>query len=113
MKMIDRLRSRRSTSRQTHAINRALRAAPSQAMRDEILIFAPQLLIGTELPIGTHHWPARFSGWANVVSGAPPTALCRTRSARYGGSRSSAKDRAVRGRLPRRGAGRATGLTVP
>jgi hypothetical protein len=40
MKIIDRLRTRRSISRQSHAIDRALRAAPSQSMRDEILIFA-------------------------------------------------------------------------
>ncbi len=40
MKMIDRLRTRRSAYRQAHAINRALREATSQTMRDEILIFA-------------------------------------------------------------------------
>jgi hypothetical protein len=40
MKMIQRLRSRRSVSRQAHAIDRALRSAPTQAMRNEILIFA-------------------------------------------------------------------------
>jgi hypothetical protein len=40
MNLIDRLRSRRRINRQAHAINRALRAAPTQAMRNEILIFA-------------------------------------------------------------------------
>ena len=40
MNMIQRLRSRRSSSRQAHAIDRALRSAPTQAMRNEILIFA-------------------------------------------------------------------------
>ncbi len=40
MNMIQRLRSRRSVTRQAHAIDRALRSAPTQAMRNEILIFA-------------------------------------------------------------------------
>lgn len=40
MSMIDRLRTRRTTTRQAHAIDRALRSAPTQSMRNEILIFA-------------------------------------------------------------------------
>jgi hypothetical protein len=40
MNLINRLRSRRNASRQTRAIDRALRVAPTQAMRDEILVIA-------------------------------------------------------------------------
>ncbi|HET9518374.1 MAG TPA: hypothetical protein VFO77_11655 [Actinoplanes sp.] len=40
MRLIDRLRTRRRISRQAQAIERALRDAPSRAMREEILIFA-------------------------------------------------------------------------
>jgi hypothetical protein len=40
MSMIQRLRSRRIAARQAHAIDRALRSAPTDAMRNEILIFA-------------------------------------------------------------------------
>jgi hypothetical protein len=40
MNMIQRLRSRRTATRQAHAIDRALRSAPTRAMRNEILIFA-------------------------------------------------------------------------
>ena len=40
MSMIDRLRTRRTATRQAHAIDRALRSAPTQSMRNEILIFA-------------------------------------------------------------------------
>jgi hypothetical protein len=38
--MIERLRSRRTATRQAHAIDRALRSAPTETMRNEILIFA-------------------------------------------------------------------------
>ncbi|GAA4595416.1 hypothetical protein GCM10023107_34010 [Actinoplanes octamycinicus] len=38
--MIDRLRQRRQTTRQNRAIDRAWQAAPTQAMRDEINLFA-------------------------------------------------------------------------
>ncbi|GAA4939692.1 hypothetical protein GCM10025331_27190 [Actinoplanes utahensis] len=38
--MIDRYRQRRMISRQNRAIDRALQVAPTQAMRDEIAIFA-------------------------------------------------------------------------
>ncbi|MEV6305787.1 hypothetical protein AB0M02_40670 [Actinoplanes sp. NPDC051861] len=40
MSMIDRIRRRRMISRETRAINRAWASAPTQAMRDEIAIFA-------------------------------------------------------------------------
>jgi hypothetical protein len=40
MSMIQRLRNRRTAARQAHAIDRALRCAPTPAMRNEILIFA-------------------------------------------------------------------------
>jgi len=39
-RMIDRIRSRRTTNSQKRAIDRAWQSAPSQAMRDEIAIFA-------------------------------------------------------------------------
>jgi hypothetical protein len=40
MSMINRLKDRRNANRQSRAIDRALRKAPTQAMRDEILIIA-------------------------------------------------------------------------
>ena len=40
MSMINRLRDRRNASRQSRAIDRALRKAPTQAMRDEIVVIA-------------------------------------------------------------------------
>jgi hypothetical protein len=40
MKMIDRYRSRRETTRRARAIDRAIRQANSPAMRDEIRIIA-------------------------------------------------------------------------
>jgi hypothetical protein len=40
MNMIDRLRHRRNVSRQHRAIDRALRSAPTQAMRNELLMIA-------------------------------------------------------------------------
>jgi hypothetical protein len=40
MSMIDRIRSRRLINRQNRAIDRAWHSAPTQAMRDEIAIFA-------------------------------------------------------------------------
>jgi len=40
MSMIDRVRQRRLINRQNRAIDRAWQAAPSQAMRDEIAVFA-------------------------------------------------------------------------
>ncbi|MFC7528909.1 hypothetical protein [Actinoplanes sp. GCM10030250] len=40
MSMMDRIRRRRMVSRETRAINQAWTSAPSQAMRDEIAIFA-------------------------------------------------------------------------
>jgi hypothetical protein len=40
MSMINRLRDRRNANRQSRAIDRALRMAPTQAMRDEILVIA-------------------------------------------------------------------------
>ncbi|HEX8343786.1 MAG TPA: hypothetical protein VF657_03430 [Actinoplanes sp.] len=38
--MINRLRQRRNISRQNRAIDRALRSAPTQAMRTELLMIA-------------------------------------------------------------------------
>jgi len=40
MSMIDRVRQRRLINRQNRAIDRAWQSAPTQAMRDEIAIFA-------------------------------------------------------------------------
>ncbi|MEU4420653.1 hypothetical protein AB0F81_08510 [Actinoplanes sp. NPDC024001] len=40
MSMIDRIRRRRMVSRENRAINKAWQAAPTQALRDEIAIFA-------------------------------------------------------------------------
>ena len=40
MGMMDRIRHRRLINRQNRAIDRAWHSAPSQAMRDEISIFA-------------------------------------------------------------------------
>jgi hypothetical protein len=40
MKLIDRARERRQINRQNRAIDRAMLSAPSQAMRDEIALFA-------------------------------------------------------------------------
>jgi hypothetical protein len=40
MSMIDRIRQRRTIHRQNRAIDRAVHAAPTQSMRDEIAIFA-------------------------------------------------------------------------
>jgi hypothetical protein len=40
MSMIDRIRHRRLINRQNRAIDRAWHSAPTQAMRDEIAIFA-------------------------------------------------------------------------
>ncbi|MEV6342146.1 hypothetical protein [Actinoplanes sp. NPDC051851] len=40
MRLIDRLRHHRMISRQNRAIDRALQAAPTQAMRDEIIFLA-------------------------------------------------------------------------
>ena len=40
MSMIDRIRKRRTVTRQARAIDRAVRTAPSRAARDEILFFA-------------------------------------------------------------------------
>ncbi|HEV8569940.1 MAG TPA: hypothetical protein VGQ92_23120 [Actinoplanes sp.] len=40
MSMIDRIRHRRMINRQNRAIDRAWHSAPTQAMRDEIAIFA-------------------------------------------------------------------------
>ena len=40
MSMIERIRRRRMINRQNRAIDRAWHSAPSQAMRDEIAIFA-------------------------------------------------------------------------
>ena len=40
MSMISRLRHRREISRQNRAIDRAMHAAPTQSMRDEIALFA-------------------------------------------------------------------------
>lgn len=40
MSTIDRIRARRMISRQNRAIKRAIHAAPTQSMRDEIAIFA-------------------------------------------------------------------------
>jgi hypothetical protein len=39
-KMIDRIRHRHNVARQNRAIDRAVQAAPTQSMRDEIAIFA-------------------------------------------------------------------------
>ncbi len=44
MSTIDRIRTRRRISRQNRAINRALQSAPTQSMRDEIVIFAQRRL---------------------------------------------------------------------
>jgi hypothetical protein len=38
--IIDRIRDRRTINRQIRAVDRARQAAPSQAMRDEIALFA-------------------------------------------------------------------------
>jgi hypothetical protein len=40
MKLIDRLRQRHAHARTARAIDRALRSAPTQAMRDEILLLS-------------------------------------------------------------------------
>jgi hypothetical protein len=40
MSMVDRIRNRRLINRQNRAIDRAWHSAPTQAMRDEIAIFA-------------------------------------------------------------------------
>jgi hypothetical protein len=40
MSMINRIRNRRQVNRQNRALDRALREAPTPAMRDEIAIFA-------------------------------------------------------------------------
>lgn len=40
MNMIDRLRHRRNVSRQNRAIDRALRSATTQTMRNELLVIA-------------------------------------------------------------------------
>jgi hypothetical protein len=40
MSMVDRIRHRRLVNRQNRAIDRALHSAPTQAMRDEIAVFA-------------------------------------------------------------------------
>ena len=40
MSMIDRIRRRRMISRENRAINKAWASAPTQALRDEIAIFA-------------------------------------------------------------------------
>ena len=40
MSMINRLRQRREISRQNRVIDRAMHAAPTQSMRDEIALFA-------------------------------------------------------------------------
>jgi hypothetical protein len=40
MIMIDRLRRRRNVNRQNRALDRALRSAPTQAMRNELLMIA-------------------------------------------------------------------------
>ena len=40
MNMIDRIRRRRMINRESRTIDRARRAAPTPAMRDEIAIFA-------------------------------------------------------------------------
>jgi hypothetical protein len=39
MSMIDRIRNRRMINRENRAIDRAMRSAPTQSMRDEIAIF--------------------------------------------------------------------------
>lgn len=40
MSMIDRIRKHRASARQSRAIDRAVRSAPSRAARDEVLFFA-------------------------------------------------------------------------
>jgi hypothetical protein len=40
MSMINRIRNRRMINRENRAISRAWQAAPTQAMRDEISVFA-------------------------------------------------------------------------
>jgi len=40
MSMIDRVRQRRLINRQNRAIDRAWKSAPTQSMRDEIVVFA-------------------------------------------------------------------------
>lgn len=40
MSMLNRLRTRRNATRQSRAIDRALRAATTQSMRNEILVIA-------------------------------------------------------------------------
>ena len=42
MSMINRIRHRRQINRENRAINRALTSAPTQSMRDEIVILAQQ-----------------------------------------------------------------------
>ena len=39
-KMIDRIRQRHAIARQNRVIDRAVQAAPTQSMRDEIAVFA-------------------------------------------------------------------------
>lgn len=40
MSMIDRIRNRRNATRQAREIDRALRSAPTQAMRNELIVIA-------------------------------------------------------------------------
>jgi hypothetical protein len=40
MSIVDRMRRRRQINRQTREIDRAMQAAPTQSMRDEIAFFA-------------------------------------------------------------------------
>ena len=42
MSTIERIRNRRQAKREARAIDRAWKSAPTQAMRDEIAIFAQQ-----------------------------------------------------------------------
>jgi len=44
MSMITRIRNRRTINRQNRAIDRAWHSAPTQAMRDEIAVFAQRRL---------------------------------------------------------------------
>jgi hypothetical protein len=43
--MIDRIRSRRLINRQDRALDRAWHSAPTQAMRDELAIFAQRKVV--------------------------------------------------------------------
>ena len=67
MSMIDRIRNRRIINREHRAIDRALRSAPTQSMRDEIAIFSQQrrpdhLLIdaASDGPPGSPGGPSSF-----------------------------------------------------